>query len=460
MVTQGGHDGNYIHYNCLHFQAVRFEKRDAISRSGMPFRLPFPMPSPWSLPKRIAFRFACAYLFIYNFPFPFNAIPQFESWSAGYDALWERIVRPVGKAVFGADAAILPNGSGDTTFNYVQLFCFFVLAVAATLIWSLLDRKREEYSRLDAWLRMYVRFSLAAAMVLYGTAKVIPSQFPPPSLSKLMLPFGEQSPMGLLWSFMGASKAYMAFTGLAEMTAGILLTMRRTMLLGALIAVGVMSNVVMLNFCYDVPVKLYSSHLLLMALFLAAPHAKRLADFFLFNRVAQPKELPRLLPEHWSRVAVPALRTAVVVIYTGAMLFYVWENYESNFVYYPKPAFHGVWNVEEFVVDGQPRPPLLSDAARWRSVIFDYSTLTVRGMDDARTRFRAKIDMAKKQIDISSMTPKKKAVLTFLQPRSSTLVLQGLVDGKSVRATLQRVDKPFLLTSRGFHWINEYSMNR
>jgi len=112
------------------------------------------MPSPWSLPKRIAFRFAFAYLVLYNFPFPFNVMSWFEEASSRYDALWQRIVAPVGKAVFGADTSVLPNGSGDTTFNYVQVFCFAMLALVVTLIWTLLDRKREHYARLDAWLRV------------------------------------------------------------------------------------------------------------------------------------------------------------------------------------------------------------------------------------------------------------------------------------------------------------------
>ena len=43
--------------------------------------------------------------------------------------------------------------------------------------------------------------------------------------------------------------------------------------LGALIAAVVMSQIVMLNFSYDVPVKLFSMHLLLQALVLAAPDA-------------------------------------------------------------------------------------------------------------------------------------------------------------------------------------------
>jgi len=219
----------------------------------------------------------------------------------------------------------------------------------------------------------------------------------------------------------------------------------------------------MLNFCYDVPVKLYSSHLLLMAVFLAAPNAKRLIEFFVFNRAAEPVVLPRLLPEHWSRVAVPAVRTAAVVLFVGASFYWTWDNYESNFLYYSKPPLYGLWNVEEYVVDGQPRPPILTDAARWRTIVFDYSTLNVRQMDDVRARYRAKFNVAKKVIDIMRMQQQKpaKTTLTYAQPQRSLLVLQGTIDGKSIRATLRRVEKsPFLLTTRGFHWINEYSMNR
>jgi hypothetical protein len=46
-------------------------------------------------------------------------------------------------------------------------------------------------------------------------------------------------------------------------------------------AVAVMLNVALLNFCYDVPVKLYSSLYVLMALFLLLPDVPALFQFFL-----------------------------------------------------------------------------------------------------------------------------------------------------------------------------------
>ena len=94
--------------------------------------------------------------------------------------------------------------------------------------------------------------------------------------------------MGLLWTFMGASRAYTIFGGLGELTGGLLLLWRRTTTLGALVVIAVMTNVVMLNFSYDVPVKQYSVHLVLMALYLLLPEARRLANLLLLNRPAEP----------------------------------------------------------------------------------------------------------------------------------------------------------------------------
>jgi hypothetical protein len=113
--------------------------------------------------------------------------------------------------------------------------------------------------------------------------KLVPLQFGSLRLAEMVQPIGEQSPMGLLWRFMAASPAYTMFTGFAEVLAASLLLFRRTAMLGAFLCAGVMANVVALNFCYDVPVKLFSSRLLLMSLFLLAPDVRRLCHFFILQ---------------------------------------------------------------------------------------------------------------------------------------------------------------------------------
>ena len=53
-------------------------------------------------------------------------------------------------------------------------FCLLVTAIAATVVWSLLDRSRENYAELHKWFRLFIRFALAGQMIAYGMVKVIP----------------------------------------------------------------------------------------------------------------------------------------------------------------------------------------------------------------------------------------------------------------------------------------------
>src|SRR5262249_20281215 len=240
----------------------------------------------WHSTTRIAFRFFFAYWIIYSFPFPLNYIPGI-SWLTGkYVQMWHAIEVWAGKHVLHLSypITVFQNGSGDTTSDYIQAFCFLVLGAAAALIWSALDRKRAEYRQLNQWLCLYVRIVLGAALLSYGASKVIKTQFPPLFLSTLVEPYGESSPMGLLWSFMEYSTTYTIFTGAVEMLAGILLFVPRTSTLGAVLGLAAMGNVFMLNMSYDVPVKLYSFHLAAMSAFLVGPYLRRLANFFVFNR--------------------------------------------------------------------------------------------------------------------------------------------------------------------------------
>jgi hypothetical protein len=123
-----------------------------------------------------------------------------------------------------------------------------------------------------------------AAERVYGASKIIPLQMPAPSLARLIEPYGDSSPMGLLWTFVGASKEFEILSGCAEMLGGVLLIFPRTTLLGALVCLADTAMIFTFNMCYDVPVKLYSLHLLLMSVFLVAPDFRRLLNLFLLNR--------------------------------------------------------------------------------------------------------------------------------------------------------------------------------
>ena len=160
--------------------------------------------------------------------------------------------------VFGVAPPLVYIKATDTTFLWVQTFCLLVFAMVATGIWSILDRRREDYVLLHKWFRFFIRFALASQMFDYGMAKVIPTQMPFPSLTTLVEPLGNLSLQGLpLWiSSIGASTAYEIFTGCAEVLGGLLLLVPSTTMFGAMVCLAELAQVFLLNMTYDVGVKL------------------------------------------------------------------------------------------------------------------------------------------------------------------------------------------------------------
>jgi hypothetical protein len=423
----------------------------------------------WSLAHRVAFRFCfiyfasfCVATQIIGGLFPTSMVDI-----DGAGVLWP--MRPV---TFWAAAHIfhakLPlvytgSGSGDKTFDWVLAFCLLVFAALAAGAWSVLDRKRENYVTLHKWFRVFIRFALAGQMFVYGVDKVIPLQMPFPYLTRLLEPFRDFSPMGVLWASIGASPAYETFAGSAEMLGGILLVVPGTAMLGALVCLADLTQVFMLNMTYDTPVKLFSFHLLLMAVFLLAPEFSRLADFFFRNRAAGPSTQPQLFRTRRANWIALAAQIAFGVWLIGMNAysgFGAWHTYGGG---HPESALYGIWDVDELSIDGQIRSPLLIDYGRWRRAVFEFpDRMAFQRMDDSFARFGASINTNDKTMALTKGGDKNwKANFTFQRAAADRLILDGSMDSHKVHMQLRLVDRSkFLLVSRGFHWVEEYPFNR
>lgn len=414
---------------------------------------------PWPLAKRILFRFAVPFFVLINFPFPFDLIPS-ETLTPVFQKIMDVPVQFAAR-VLHVSIDVRPNGSGDTTWNYVNLLCVFVISIAIAIIWSILDRRRPRYDKGWILFRVYLRFLLAVTMLTYGIVKVIPTQFPPPTLDRLMQPFGDASPMGLLWTFMGASVAYNIFSGSAEVLGGLLLTTRRTALLGALVSAGAMANIVMLNYAYDVPVKIYSTLLLLEAIVIALPDVPRLVDFFIRHRAVAPPPLPQLTQSRALEISGIILRTLAV----AAVLWMTVKEARETYKMIGSPArrspLYGIWRVDDFQVDNRTIPPG-SDPSRWRRVIFEMKfMMSVQLTNDSRIRTNVKPDEKSRTLTVSRRNePQWDGRLSYAQPDPNSLTIDGVLGGKKIHALCHREPIPkFLLTTRGFHWINEVPFN-
>ena len=263
----------------------------------------------WSGFSKIFFRFVFSYFILYIF-FTFTG------------SLFQEPLKWIGRVLFSItyEFDALGYGSGDNTFSYVKLFSGLLLSVIITIVWSLFDRKRASYNNILYWLLVLLRIYLIYFMLVYGFAKVFKSQFPYPTLARMLQPLGEFSPMGLAWTYMGYSNGFNIFTGSLEVLAGLLLIPKRTQTFGALMVLGVMTHVATMNFMFDIPVKLFSVHLIFMALFVFCLDSKRFFNIFLLNKPTDTNNYFRPNKEplynkitFWTKIVLLALVLLMIV---------------------------------------------------------------------------------------------------------------------------------------------------
>jgi hypothetical protein len=366
--------------------------------------------------------------------------------------------------VFGLKTPLVysGSGSGDKQFDWVLLFCMLVTAAVSTAVWSWLDRKRANYAVLHKWFWLFLRFCLAGQMFVYGMVKAVPLQMPYPFLSRLVERFGDFSPMGVLWSSVGAAPGYETFTGCAEILAGLLLIFPRTMTLGALICLADMTQVFLLNMTYDVPVKLLSFHLILISLLLLSPDMTRLANLFLLNRAAEPATRKPLFEGRRAQRIASGVIAFLWLWMLGCGAYGIWDAWHQYGGGASKSPLYGIWNIQSFTLDGTPQPLAVTDAQAWRRMIFDFPQyVQIEKMDDLRG-YALNLDAKGGTLTLTDGRDKNwQAKFAFVRPAFDKLTLDGTVGGKKAVLQLARMDEnEFVLKSRGFHWVQDYPFNR
>jgi hypothetical protein len=381
-----------------------------------------------------------------------------------YTNFWKWLVPWTGQHILHLEKpiTIFPGGSGDTTFNYVLQLLWIVFTLLITGIILVVDRKRPSYKQFNYWARIVMRYYLAYMLFVYGFIKVIKLQFPFPDLNRLTETYGESSPMGLAWTFVGYSAGYDLFIGGAEVLAGVLLFFKRTTLLGALLSITVMANVCAMNFAYDIPVKIFSANLLLLGCWIAWYDRERLLAVFILNHpVPESKEVP--VATSPKKKGIQLVLKSVVIIF--ALYSTLWTDLATAKRYgdaAPKPPLYGIYDVESFERNHQVIIPLATDSTRWKRMILNYhGVVRVNNMLDSANWMGFKLDSLKGTARFINFADSTDFYQLNYTKRGEYLEWKGVIKKDSVNIRMKRVDHTqFPLVSRGFHWINEHSYNR
>ena len=405
----------------------------------------------WKLGNTIFFRFVFSYFVLYIlliFLQHFLETPL--RWFATNILHW------------GEDFEMHSTGSGDMTTHYVVLGFTIVLALLFGTVWTIMERKRRSYHKLFHWFQIILRVLLLFSMLLYGFAKIFKGQFPDPSLERLLQPVGDMSPMGLAWTFMGHSLVYNIFIGFAEVLGGVLMLYRKTVTLGSLIIIGVMTNVAMMNFTYDIPVKLLSVHLVLIAMILLLADRKRVMNFFFRNKTAE-KVVHRFNFKNKTLVKLISIgKILILAIVVIAVAVQSLVQFEAQDQLKMKSEFYGIWETQLFVKNNDTLPPLLTDSYRWRYLILDQKRkAVVKKMNDSLDRYIFEANSELHEIVIRRASDSIPQWFSYNFLDAQQLQLRGAVDGDSLFIRFkQKPESSFRLINREFHWVNEYPYNK
>lgn len=404
----------------------------------------------WSTVSKILFRFTFSYFILFIlllFLALFLETPL--RWFADSILNW------------GTNFKTESTGSGDRTFDYVRFFFTIVLTFFVSIIWSFLDKKRASYNALQYWFQTVLRIFLCFAMILYGFAKIFKGQFADPSLELLIQNVGEMSPMGLAWTFMGHSMFYNIFTGSLEIIGGLLLLNRKTVSLGSLVILGVMNNVVFMNFTYDIPVKLFSLHFVIMSFILLMSDRKRLSKFFIKNESIEKLENINHLKNKSAIKIIRFLKKALITVSILIIVIQCLVHFKATEQLRSKSKLRGIWKTELFIIDKDTLAPLITDSKRWKYFIIDYKEKAIiKLMNDTINRYSITENIDKKEIVFKGLKVSDSQKFNYSISNKSNLKLEGYLNEKELKIELTKVPKTkFKLLNRGFHWINETTYN-
>jgi hypothetical protein len=422
-----------------------------------------PLPRQWTTYERLAFRWFFLFSLVLLIPADGKYLRQVAALK------WSRLTY--------VDVDLLSNyypwsidlNSGN---DYRAPLLFLGISLALALLWSALDKRRQEYNTLYYWLKVIIRYKVAGVMFYFAFIKVFPVQMPFPTVSQLNTIVGDYTPGRLFWIATGASPGYEIFGGVMELLATVLLLFRRTTTLGAFLMVIVMVPIVAINVFYDTGVQIKSILILLLSLFLLAENIRRIWRFLVLQLPESVIyfETPALT-RAWQRWGRIGLKTAFLLFFFGFRGISVATAYHAGKSFkLPEdrglPALKGFYTVKTFSVNGRELPYDPLDSVRWQNLAFEeWNTISIKVTRPVRLQvnnnvrkteihsnagrhyFAFRADTVNRVLYLKNRADtSQKLVLHYACADVSRILLQGVDEKKdSIKVVLSKIQRDYPL---------------
>lgn len=240
---------------------------------------------------------------------------------------------------------------------------------------------------------------------------------------------------------MGASKSYNLFGGILEIIPGILLLFRRTQTLGALIAIAVLTNILLLNIGYDVLVKALTFHLILMSFFILSPDIKRILRFFFLKENTSLTTIPEQVSVFKYQWLWHSLKVIFIVFVVSKIIQHeagLRENFPKNYL----GGLDGIYETKEFYRNNQKIPLIITDTTLWKLIAINrWGYVTVQFMNDSTFKYSSQGDTTTKTIELNAGNDSNfKSQLHFSIITPEEYLFEGIYLGDSVKVYSRKIN--------------------
>ena len=162
------------------------------------------------------------------------------------------------------------DGFYTDSLNYIILL-FFAASIGVVLAFAI-QKSRLDCLKIELFTKKTLVYYLSWIFLIYGFSKILGVQFPENIESSATFSFNVDNLDLQFWSYMGQHRGLVNILGIAEILIAILMLLNKSRKLGIILFTTALTVIVVINFKFEISVRLFSVILLLTGIYSSIEH--------------------------------------------------------------------------------------------------------------------------------------------------------------------------------------------